>query len=89
MGSGEGNVDHAILRSKLVIMSRLLESFIEGYGSVVQLLLPEQTEQEDFENISGDWIQVGSYLRDSIRAIEMEVGEGAEEGTAGQAREEG
>ncbi len=69
-------------------MSRLLESFIEGYGSVVQLLLPEQTEQDDFENIIGDWIQVGSYLRDSIRAIEMEVGEGAE-GPTGKVGEEG
>ncbi len=69
-------------------MNRLLESFIEGYGSVVQLLLPEQTEQDDFENIIGDWIQVGSYLRDSIRAIEMEVGEGAE-GPTGKAGEEG
>lgn len=88
MGSGEGDADHAILRSKLAIMSRLLESFIEGYGSVVQLLLPEQTEQDDFENISEDWIQVGSYLRDSIRTIEMEVGEGAE-GTARKAGGEG
>ncbi len=60
-------------------MSRFLVSFLEGYGSIIGLfILPEQ---DDAENLRGDWMRVGSYLRHSIETIEEEVQKGVREST--------
>ena len=56
-------------------MGRLLVSFLEGYGSVVNLFAPP--EQDDAGELKKDWIRVGDYLRHSIETIEREVREGA------------
>jgi len=52
-------------------MSRIIDSFIEGYGSLVRLLVPPH--QDDAENLKRDWVQVGNYLRHAIKEIEKEV----------------
>ncbi len=54
-----------------VDMSGIFASFIEGYGSVVRLFAP--TEQDDAENLRRDWIQVGNYIKHSIKELEGEA----------------
>ncbi len=67
-------------------MSRIFASFIEGYGNVIKLFVP--LEQNDAKNLKRDWIQVGNYLRYSIKELEREVEEGSGESTGKERRKE-